>query len=199
MRKLILVLLLAVAAFGQSSLKSTVSVADRSGEATRLPVRRVVLFKNGVGYFEHLGSVSGAQNVSIDFTTSQLNDVLKSLTVIDLGKGRIAGVNYTSVEPLDRQLGSLRMGLAEDITSGQFLAALKGAHVEVHSGALSVIGRVLSVETRDMKRGKGDDDVVKLDYLSVISDGGELRQFEMTPLLGVRLLEGDMREDVSRY
>jgi hypothetical protein len=106
-----------VAAFGQSSLKSTVSVADRSEEATRLPVRRVVLFKNGVGYFEHLGSVSGAQNVSIDFTTSQLNDVLKSLTVIDLGKGRIAGVNYTSVEPLDRHLGSLRMGLAEDITS----------------------------------------------------------------------------------
>ena len=199
MRKLVLVLLLAVAAFGQSSLKPTVSVADRSAEATRLPVRRVVLFKNGVGYFEHLGSVSGVQNVSIDFTTSQLNDVLKSLTVIDLGKGRIAGVNYTSVEPLDRQLGSLRMGLAEDITSGQFLAALKGAHVEVHSGSSSVTGRVLSVETRDMKRGKGDDDVVKLDYLSVISDGGELRQFEMTPLLGVRLLEGDMREDVSRY
>ncbi|MGH9791174.1 MAG: hypothetical protein ACRD5W_08200, partial [Candidatus Acidiferrales bacterium] len=25
------------------------------GEATRLPVRRVVLYKNGVGYFEHLG------------------------------------------------------------------------------------------------------------------------------------------------
>ena len=200
MRKLVLVLLLAVAAFGQSSLKSTVSVADRGTEATRLPVRRVVLFKNGVGYFEHLGSVSGAQNVSIDFTTSQLNDVLKSLTVIDLGKGRIAGVNYTSVEPLDRQLGSLRMGLAEDITSGQFLAALKGAHVEVRSGGSTVTGRVLSVESREVKRAKNaDDGSMKVDYLSVITDGGELRQFEMTPLLGVRLLEGDMREDVSRY
>ncbi len=200
MRKLVLVLLLVVAAFGQTSLNSTVSATDRSGEATRLPVRRVVLFKNGVGYFEHLGSVSGAQNVSIDFTTSQLNDVLKSLTVIDLGKGRIAGVNYTSVEPLDRQLGSLRMGLAEDITSGQFLAALKGAHVEVHSGSVSVTGRVLSVESREAKRGKGDDgEIVKIEYLSLITDSGELRQFEMTPLLGVRLMEGDMREDVSRY
>ena len=199
MRKLVVVLLLAVSGFGQSTLKTAVSAAEHNGETTRLPVRRVVLFKNGVGYFEHLGSVSGSQNVSIDFTTSQLNDVLKSLTVIDLGKGRIAGVNYTSVEPLDRQLGSLRMGLAEDITSGQFLAALKGAHVEVHSGAASFTGRVLSVESRDVKRGKGDDDTVKVDYLSVITDGGELRQFEMTPLLGVRLLEGDMREDVSRY
>jgi hypothetical protein len=113
MRTLVLVVLLAVSSFGQISPKASVFAADRNGEATRLPVRRVVLFKNGVGYFEHLGPVSGSQNVSIDFTTSQLNDVLKSLTVIDLGKGRIAGVNYTSVEPLDRQLGSLRMGLGE--------------------------------------------------------------------------------------
>lgn len=196
MRKLVPILLLAVAAFALSPAPTAV----RTSEATRLPVRRVVLFKNGVGYFEHLGSINGSQNVSIDFTTSQLNDVLKSLTVIDLGKGRIAGVNYTSVEPLDRQLGSLRMGLAEDITSGQFLAALKGAHVEVHSGSVSVTGRVLSVESREGKRGKGDaGEIVKVDYLSLITDGGELRQFEMTPLLGVRLLEGDMREDVGRY
>jgi hypothetical protein len=76
MRKLVPILLLAVAAFGQSPPPTVV----RTSEATRLPVRRVVLFKNGVGYFEHLGSVNGSQNVSIDFTTSQLNDVLKSLT-----------------------------------------------------------------------------------------------------------------------
>lgn len=198
MRKLVLVLLFAAVSFAQT-MKAPVVGSDHEGEATRLPVRRVVLFKNGVGYFEHVGSISGAQSVSIDFTTSQLNDVLKSLTVIDFGKGRVAGVNYTSVEPLDRQLGSLRMGLAEDITSGQFLAALKGAHVEVHSGATTVAGRVLSVESRDVVREGADDTVTKIDYLSLITDSGELRQFEMTPLLGVRLLEGDMREDVNRY
>src|SRR5579885_736775 len=113
MRNLALFLALAVSSFAQPPAK--IAAPEHGGEATRLPVRRVVLFKNGVGYFEHLGPVSGSQSVSIDFTTSQLNDVLKSLTVIDLGKGRIAGVNYTSVEPLDRQLGSLRMGLGEDI------------------------------------------------------------------------------------
>lgn len=102
MRKLAVWLLLVSSSFAQNTLKPAPVAAERSSEATRLPVRRVVLFKNGVGYFEHVGSVSGSQSVSIDFTTSQLNDVLKSLTVIDLGKGRIAGVNYTSVEPLDR-------------------------------------------------------------------------------------------------
>jgi hypothetical protein len=33
-----------------------------------LPIRRVVLYKTGVGYFEHLGRVRGNQDVAIRFT-----------------------------------------------------------------------------------------------------------------------------------
>jgi hypothetical protein len=72
-----------------------------------LPVRKVVLYKNGVGYFEHAGSVTGNQRVAIDFTSPQLNDVLQSLTVLDEGGGRISGVNYNSTTPLAEQLKSL--------------------------------------------------------------------------------------------
>jgi len=57
-----------------------------------LPVKRVVLYKSGVGYFEHLGRVRESQDVTIPFTSGQLNDVLKSLTVLDLNGGRITGV-----------------------------------------------------------------------------------------------------------
>ena len=46
--------------------------AAGGGESTRLPVRRVVLYKNGVGYFEHLGHVRGSQDVHVDFTSGQL-------------------------------------------------------------------------------------------------------------------------------
>lgn len=52
-----------------------------------LPVKRVVLYKSGVGYFEHVGRVRESQDVTIPFTSGQLNDVLKSLTVLDLNGG----------------------------------------------------------------------------------------------------------------
>src|SRR5262249_20328105 len=68
--------------------------------AEKLPVRRVVLYKNGVGYFEHNGRVRGSQELKIDFTSAQLNDVLKSLTVLDLNGGKISGVGYNSVAPI---------------------------------------------------------------------------------------------------
>jgi hypothetical protein len=62
---------------------ATPSITDR------LPVCHVALYKNGVGYFQHDGRVHGNQSVTIAFTTSQLNDVLKSLTALDLNGGRI--------------------------------------------------------------------------------------------------------------
>jgi hypothetical protein len=60
--------------------------ATGESEASKLPVRRVVLYKNGVGCFEHLGRVRNRQDVHVDFTSAQLNDVLMSLTVLDLSE-----------------------------------------------------------------------------------------------------------------
>src|SRR6202140_2130622 len=114
--------------------------------AAKLPIRRVVLYKNGVGYFEHLGHVRGSQGVHIDFTSAQLNDVLKSLTVLDLSGGRIAGVHYNSEAPLARRLATLRLALAEKPPQAEFLGALRGARIEVRSGAAQAIsGKLLSI------------------------------------------------------
>src|SRR5258708_38041000 len=86
---------------------STIAANAADVTAEKLRVRRVVLYKNGIGYFEHTGRVVGNQDLKIDFTSAQLNDVLKSLTVVDLHGGRISGVGYNSVAPIDEQLKSL--------------------------------------------------------------------------------------------
>src|SRR5438445_6174413 len=131
------------------------SAAVGGSESTRLPVRRVVLYKNGVGYFEHLGRVRGSQDVHVDFTSAQLNDVLKSLTVLDLSGGRITGVDYNSEAPLARRLATLRLALGERPTVAEFLGALRGARVEVRSGGgTPVAGKLLSVE-RKTRTGAG--------------------------------------------
>ena len=73
---------------------------DAPEHASNLPVTRVSLYKNGVGFFEHTGHVTGNAEVTINFTTTQLNDVLQSLTAIDLNGGRISGAGYNSTTPL---------------------------------------------------------------------------------------------------
>jgi len=169
-------------------------VAD---SAARLPVKRVVLYKNGVGYFEHSAHVRGNQELNIDFTSGQLNDVLKSLTAVDLGEGRITSVRYNSVAPLDERLRALRLPFGEQITRGDFLLALRGAKVEVHSGAVTVSGRLLSVEKERRSNGKGD--FYDATLFSVVTDSGEMKNFELGPATSVRLAERDLSEEVSRY
>ncbi|MGD0294833.1 MAG: DUF4139 domain-containing protein [Terracidiphilus sp.] len=164
-----------------------------------LPVRKVVLYKNGVGYFEHAGSVTGNQRVTIDFTSPQLNDVLQSLTVLDEGGGRIAGVNYNSTTPLAEQLKTLSLGMTDDPTSTMLFQALRGQRVEVTGGPGGTItGRLLSIETRSEKVGNTDNTVDKF-YLSIIATSGAARVIELTPSLSVRPLDANLQGQLDRY
>jgi hypothetical protein len=168
--------------------------ADSGG---RLPVRRVVLYKNGVGYFEHSARVHGNQDLAIDFTTGQLNDVLKSLTAVDLGDGKISAVRYNSIAPLDERLKALRLPFGDQVTRAEFLAALRGARVEVHSGSENAAGRLLSVEKEKRFNEKGESyDVTEF---SIITDGGDMRNFDLGPNTSVRLAERDLSDEVGKY
>ena len=165
--------------------------------AVSLPVRRVVLYKNGVGYFEHLGRVRGDQSVHVDFTSSQLNDVLKSLTALDLSGGRITGVDYNSEAPLARRLSTLRLALGEKPSMADFLAALRGARVEVHSvTGPALAGKLLSVER---KTRTSSNWTVETDEISLITDTGEVRSVDLNPTTSVRIAEHDLQTEVGKY
>jgi hypothetical protein len=165
--------------------------------ASRLPVKRVVLYKNGVGYFEHTARVHGTQDLSIDFTTAQLNDVLKSLTAVDLGDGRVSSVRYNSIAPLDERLKSLRLPFGEQVTQAEYLTALRGARVEVRSGSATATGRLLSVEK--LRKQRGRDDFEDVTTFSIVTDAGEMRNFDLVAGTSVRIAERELTEEVGRY
>ena len=167
-----------------------------SDTAEPLPVRRVVLYKTGVGYFEHRGTVRGAQAITIRFTSAQLNDVLKSLTAIDLGKGQVTGISYNSVAPVEQRLEALRLPLGPRSTMADLLASLRGARIEITGAGAPVTGRLLSVEKQSQRQGDG---LVEVPVVSVVTDAGELRNFELTPAVRIRLSERSLREELTRY
>ncbi len=170
-----------------------------NASAAKLPVRRVVLYKNGVGYFEHLGRVRGSQDVQVDFTSAQLNDVLKSLTVLDLSGGRITGVDYNSEAPLARRLATLRLSLGERPTTAEFLGALRGARLEVRNGNGPLLtGKLLSVE-RKTRTGAGPGWTVETDEISLITESGEVRSVDLNASTSVRIAEKDLQVEVGRY
>jgi len=170
--------------------------ATEETAATKLPVRRVVLYKGGVGYFEHLGEVHGDQNMRIDFTSSQLNDVLQSLTVLDLNGGRITGIDYDSEAPFSQRLGALGLPLEANTNLSKFLAALRGTRLEIRNGNTEITGRLLSVERKTRVSG---GTTLEVDLATMVSDGGEVRTVEITPAVSVRIADQGVNGDVGRY
>jgi hypothetical protein len=186
-------LLFCLCVFGGAAVEAQRPASDAPEQ---LPVRRVILYKSGVGFFEHVGSVSGNASVTIQFTTAQLNDVLQSLTTIDLDGGSIANISYNSIAPIEQRLAALRVPLGGDADRLQFFQALRGARVTVRSGAVETMGRILSVEQPTRVRNGVSEPVTEL---TLVSDEGSVRTLELTPGTSVYLAERDVREDISSY
>jgi hypothetical protein len=190
-------LLILIFVIGGALCSAQQSSSSADTDAARLPVKRVVLYKNGVGYFEHSARVRGNQELGIDFTTGQLNDVLKSLTVVDLGDGKISDIRYNSIAPLNERLRALRLPFGEQITRAEFLSALRGSRVEVAGKGESATGRLLSVEQEDRTNDSGA--TYHVTDFSIVTDSGEMKNFELGPGVSVRLADHELNDEVGRY
>src|ERR671936_2970087 len=94
-----------LAAFGAfraspSPAQNTAIPANGKAPAVALPLSHVVLFSSGVGYFQREGTVEGAARVDLSFPATDINDLIKSLVLQDLGGGKVTAVNYDSPDPI---------------------------------------------------------------------------------------------------
>ena len=200
-RNLAPLLLLATAAAQHKTHPATQKNPSQPTPTTSLPITRVALYKNGVGFFEHTGHVANDQAVTIDFTSAQLNDVLQSLTAIDLNGGRISGAGYNSTTPLEQQLKTLPLGLSDDPSDVDFYNAIRGARVAVSGAGVSITGRLLSIDLRPEIKKSDADETNKADrrFLTVVSDSGQVRTIELTQGVSVTLVDTALHTDVTRY
>src|SRR5579883_2774624 len=127
----------------QAAADSNETRAATNG-AQLLPIRRVILYSNGVAYIERRGNVSGHAEIALSFKQSQVDDVLKSMVVLDLGRGRIGAVSYNSSAPPSARLAeipfSVEAGTSQEGGLAGVLKQLQGAHVLVTTAQ----GRTLS-------------------------------------------------------
>src|SRR5947209_6550638 len=75
-----------------------------------LPLKDVVLFSSGVGYFQRTGQLTGAADIPLSFRTEQVNDILKSLVLFD-SAGGVRPVTYTTRDATVRKLRGVGQAL----------------------------------------------------------------------------------------
>ena len=162
--------------------------------AADLPLEKVVLFTSGVGYFQHGGTVTGDAAVTMSFRAENINDLLKSMVVEDLGGGTVPAVSYASRDPITKTLGTFAIDLTDNPSIGQILGRLRGEQIEVEA-ATPADGTIVGVETR--KVPAGDDQTVEKDFITILTADG-LRTLALDTITRIRLVDGQLREELEQ-
>jgi hypothetical protein len=173
---LVSILLVAVPVWGQST---------RAAGQSNVPVKQVVLFSSGVGYFEHAGNVVGNGETTLHFKTDQINDILKSLVLEDLDGGKVGTVSYPNPAPIDRTLKSFQLDITDNPPLAELLNRLRGTKVSLSTVGGLREGVVLGVEKR--RRQVNKDQFVDEALLNLRSGA----TFRSVPLDQVQSLDVD--------
>lgn len=178
------------------------STAVNAGESVNLTkveppqVKRVVLYKHGMGYLERQGKVTDNVTLSMFFRSEQMKDLLTSFFTIDLGGGKITSVQYETEEPLSKRLQDILITVPEQAALSQFLVQLKGASISAKVSNETIDGRVLGVEPINEVVG---GQVVKSGYrLVLLTDSGSVRSFDLMAMSEFTLIDKTLQRDLRR-
>jgi hypothetical protein len=168
-----------------------------AGDAAPPEIKKVVLYKHGIGYFERHGKVQGNAQVSLSFKTDQMKDLLASLFVLDLNGGKINEVTYETKDPLSKQLEGIVINVPEQNALSQFLVQLKGAKITVSVAGEKVAGRILGIEPI-VERNK-DGEILKQNFkLVLLAEGGGIRSVDLYSITEFKIDNPELQRDLER-
>lgn len=172
--------------------------APKSFTREQLDIRRITLYRSGVAAFERHGLISGNARIQLQFNVDQINDILKSMFVLDLskGNGRIDNVSYAPREPLSKRLASFGVDLSDDPSLATLLGRLRGARVKIAMPDGTVEGTIMGEETRQETRGTPPQPM-NVPYLNVVSSSG-IRSVDLRTTTSITLLDAKLNEELNK-
>lgn len=167
--------------------------------ADSLPIKQVVLFNSGVGYFQREGEIDGDARIQLSFQVSDINDLLKSLVLQD-SKGRIGTVSYDSSDPIEKILRSFALDLTGNPTFGQILNQARGEKIDItradkKDGAVKISGTIIGLEVQ--KKTVGKDQVIDVEILNLNTATG-LQAIPMDQVITVRFQSATLESEFNR-
>ncbi len=184
------VLLLSVLNPGAGLLAAEGGKEPEPAASEPLPLKRVVLFSSGVGYFEHQGTVEGRSGRTFRFLPEQMQDILKSMVFLDGGGGSVRAITYDGMESAERALGSFIVDLTGNPGLPEILFQLRGRDAVIQA-AETVRGAIVSVEHRTIVRDEGEEE----QYLLLVLAPDGLRRIALDEIRSISFVDAEVEKE----
>ena len=168
-----------------------------------------MLYSNGVAYIERRGFVTGNADIDLAFRPSQVDDILKSMVVVDRGQGNIGSISYGSSQPASARTAEIPFSIeaeSEDSSDSRgglanILSQLQGDNVMIVHAKGTATGAVMTVEKRAITSKNKDGETESNTEYSVVvgSQAGELTSVPLADIRSVKLLDANTRRDLNEF
>jgi len=179
-------------------LPAVVQAAPTDSAAANLPITHVNLYTSGVGYFERTGTVDGDASQTILFPVDQVNDVLKSLVLLDSGGGSILPVTYGAQDPISKQLEAFSVNIGDNPSQADLLSRLRGAPVSVTVSKSVITGTIVSVETKTVTL-PNNQGTTTISTLNLLGDNGSLQAIPLDDnVSSINILDDKLKAELAQ-
>lgn len=128
---------------------------EKRATSSTAPLTKVTLYKHGMGYFERKTRFSGPGEIELQCGQDEIDDMLKSLIVLNVGGGRVSAVTYDSAKTLEMRLLEFGFDLRSCEGLLDLIVQIKGAPLTVQVGKEKIQGRVVGLDRVETKTDEG--------------------------------------------
>ena len=171
-----------------------VSLIAGSLAAADLTVSKVVLYKHGIGFFQRNGTVPAGDNAQLQFKATEMDDVLKSLTVEQRGGTGVSAVRYDSSDPLAKRLELFPFRIGPKVTLADILDQFKGAQIELRLSRGRVNGTIISA-----RRTPATDRQAERLEVMLFMENGEFQTVDPAAAAGLKFVDPKMQQQFQDY
>jgi hypothetical protein len=171
------------------------NMASEDKKNNSIPLKRVALYKHGIGYFERQGKFKGPGEIELMCGPDEVDDMLKSLLVLSTGGQTISAITYESSKTLQARLSEFGFDLRTCQGMIQLIGQLKGAPVTVDHSGESITGRVIGLDETKQTVGNA---VVSEWQVVLYSDEKKLQRIALSSIKNIAVNDASLAQEIQQ-
>jgi len=166
---------------------------------SKLKVKRIIIFKHGVSYFILEGTQKALGTFELEFKIDEMNDVLKSLIVLDLSeKGYISSISYDAALDTSQLLKSIMLNVPDRDSFSALVTQIKGAkiHITIGRDVEKITGTIMGIELIEKinKEGKATEKL-----LILLKDDDVITKIPFPEITSFEILNEELKKDLKFF
>ncbi|HDZ18520.1 MAG TPA: hypothetical protein ENH75_09530 [archaeon] len=165
---------------------------------SKLKVKKVIIFKHGVSYYILEGNLKGSNTFELEFKIDEMNDILKSLFVLDTSeKGYISSISYDAALETSQLLKSIMINIPDKDSFSSLVTQIKGADVNITiGGAKKVTGKIMGIEYVE-KLSKVEKITEKI--LILLQDDEVITKYNFSEIRSFEIINEEIKKDLKFF